>query len=116
MPFMYAGIPQRLDSPAWLLACDIADPVRLSRVSRFARTIGIPLQYSIVLLPLSRHRVEQIAERLSEMIDENEDDVRIYHLAPGTRIWHSGHPWMPDGIMVSTLPLSLTINTLDIID
>lgn len=116
MPFLYAGVPQRLDSPAWLLAYDIADPVRLGRISRFVRTIGIPLQYSIILLPLSRHRVEQIAERLSEMIDKDEDDVRIYHLVPGTRIWHAGHPWMPDGIMVSTLPLPPTINTLDIID
>jgi CRISPR/Cas system-associated endoribonuclease Cas2 len=116
MPFMYTGVPQQLDSPAWLLAYDIADPVRLSRISRFARTIGIPLQRSIILLPLSRHEVKQIAEKLSEMIDEDEDDVRIYHLVPGTRIWHAGHPWMPDGIMVSTLPLSPTMNTLDIID
>jgi CRISPR-associated protein Cas2 len=81
----------------WLLAHDIRDKKRLQRVWRFLRQEGVRLQYSVYLLAGTRQQVENIIDRLRELIDESADDVRIYPLTENTRIWGLGTQFNDDG-------------------
>lgn len=81
----------------WLLAHDIRDKKRLQGVWRFLRLEGVRLQYSVYLLVGTRRHIEQIFERLRELIDEAADDVRIYPLTENTRIWGLGTQFNDDG-------------------
>jgi CRISPR-associated protein Cas2 len=81
----------------WLLAHDIRDKKRLQRVWRFLRQEGVRLQYSVYLLAGTRQQVENIIDRLRELIDEAADDVRIYPLTENTRIWGLGTQFNDDG-------------------
>lgn len=81
----------------WLLAHDIRDPRRLQRVWRYLRQEGVRLQYSVYMLAGTRQQVETIIQRLRQLIDEREDDVRIYPLTENTRIWGLGTQFNDDG-------------------
>lgn len=81
----------------WLLAHDIRDKRRLQRVWRFLRQEGVRLQYSVYLLAGTRQHVENIIDRLRDLIDEAADDVRIYPLTENTRIWGLGTQFNDDG-------------------
>lgn len=81
----------------WLLAHDIRDKRRLQRVWRFLRQEGVRLQYSVYLLSGTRQHVENIIDRLRDLIDEAADDVRIYPLTENTRIWGLGTQFNDDG-------------------
>ncbi|WP_228768202.1 CRISPR-associated endonuclease Cas2 [Limnohabitans sp. DM1] len=85
----------------WLLAHDIRDKKRLQRVWRFLRQEGVRLQYSVYLLAGTRQQVENIIDRLRELIDEAADDVRIYPLTENTRIWGLGTQFNDDGNTLS---------------
>ena len=84
-------------SQRWLLAHDIRDPRRLQRVWRYLRREGVRLQYSIYLLACTRNHIEEVMERLLQLIDEKSDDVRIYPLNENTRIWGLGAQFNDDG-------------------
>ncbi len=66
-----------------LIICyDISNTKRLSRVARFLEKEAIRIQYSVFIAPECDKKTEQnIKERLAELIDSEEDDVRIYHMA-----------------------------------
>lgn len=81
----------------WLLAHDIRDKRRLQRVWRFLRQEGVRLQYSVYLLAGTRQHVENIIDRLRDLIDEAADDVRVYPLTENTRIWGLGTQFNDDG-------------------
>jgi CRISPR-associated protein Cas2 len=63
-----------------LLAYDIADPRRLARVHRCLKGWGIPLQYSVWLVPAGRADLDRLCAQLQALIVNAEDDVRIYAL------------------------------------
>ncbi|CAK0741769.1 CRISPR-associated protein Cas2 [Gammaproteobacteria bacterium] len=68
-------------APQWQILCyDIADPKRLGRVHRYMVSQGIPLQYSVFLLRANKPQVQRILDRLSEIIDDRKDDIRVYPL------------------------------------
>jgi CRISPR-associated protein Cas2 len=81
----------------WLLAYDIRDTKRLQRVWRYLRREALPLQYSVYLLPTNRGQLETILEHLRTLIDETEDDVRVYPINANTRIWGLGQQFADDG-------------------
>ena len=65
---------------SYLLCYDIADPRRLRRIHRVAKSYGEPWQYSVfycVLSPIERVRLEQ---DLSAIINHVEDQVLIIDL------------------------------------
>ncbi len=84
-------------SQRWILAHDIRDPRRLQRVWRYLRKEGLRLQYSVYVLAGSRRQIEQIMEDLRAMIDEQQDDVRVYPLTENSRIWGIGTPFTDGG-------------------
>ncbi len=81
----------------WLLAHDIRDKKRLHRVWRYLRQEGVRLQYSVYLLAGTPQHINNIVERLRDIIDERTDDVRIYPLTETTRIWGLGTQFNDEG-------------------
>ena len=61
-----------------LIAYDIADPRRLSRVSKLLAQEGIRVQNSTFECHCDAATVEKLRLRLLELIDEEEDRVYIY--------------------------------------
>lgn len=64
----------------WLLCYDIADPRRLGRVHRYMKDQGIAFQYSVFQLRASHAQLDMVIDRLKQLIDPREDDIRIYPL------------------------------------
>ena len=63
----------------YIIAYDISDTKRLARVARYLTKESMRIQYSIYYLPrVSVHRLTAIATELSELINKEEDDLRIY--------------------------------------
>lgn len=81
-----------------ILAYDIANPKRLQRVHRIVRDYGIPLQYSVFILHLSRRMLLQLLEELRAEIDERKDDIRVYPVARKPRLIHLGRNSLPAGV------------------
>lgn len=70
----------------YLVCYDIADEGRLTRVHRYLKGIGIPMQYSVFLCSWSWPERQEAVARLTELIDAKADDVRIYPLPSGPAI------------------------------
>lgn len=64
----------------YLIAYDIKDDRRLNRVHRYLKGRGIHLQKSVFYCLLSQEEIRKIRQGISELIEEREDDVRIYPL------------------------------------
>ncbi|MEX5214304.1 MAG: CRISPR-associated endonuclease Cas2 [Nitrospiraceae bacterium] len=74
----------------YLVCYDIADEARLSRVHRFLKDIGVPMQYSVFLCSLTWPHVQEVLSRICDLIDATADDVRIYPLPSGEPILSLG--------------------------
>jgi CRISPR-associated protein Cas2 len=70
----------------YLVCYDIADERRLSRVYQFMKGRGLHLQYSVFYCRLTWNELVRIEESLCSIIDEKEDDVRIYPLPSGWKV------------------------------
>ncbi|MGK9451823.1 CRISPR-associated endonuclease Cas2 [Acidithiobacillus caldus] len=90
--------PYRLTQPLWLVAYDVRSPKRWRRLYRLLCGHGWRIQYSAFLLALDDAKIEFLTQEIRHCIDEHKDDVRLYHLPTGTRVWHDG-PTPPDGVL-----------------
>ena len=81
-----------------LLAYDIADPRRLVRVHRTCKQWGVPLQYSVFLVPLTPADVPGLLAELGDIIDAREDDIRVYPIPARVEVAHYGRQGLPEGI------------------
>lgn len=70
----------------YLLCYDISNPRRLQRIHRCAGRHGTALQYSIFECWLTAAQLRRLVRELRALVDENEDDVRIYGLSRSARI------------------------------
>jgi CRISPR-associated protein Cas2 len=83
-----------------LLAYDIADPKRLNQVHRTVRRHGLPLQYSVFIVPATAARIEGLLAELADIIEPAEDDIRVYPLPKNPDIVHYGRQWLAEGIQL----------------
>jgi CRISPR-associated protein Cas2 len=83
-----------------LLAYDIADPRRLVRVHHTVRAYGMPLQYSVFLVPGTAATIDALVAELAGIIEQAEDDIRIYPLPKQPDVVHYGRQWLADGIQL----------------
>ena len=84
-----------------LLAYDIADPKRLRAVAARAQTLGVRLQRSLYLTPLTPAARACLLADLEDIIDPRRDDVRLYPL-PVRPHWETmGRAFWPDGVWLS---------------
>jgi CRISPR-associated protein Cas2 len=64
-----------------IVCYDIADERRLSKVAKYLESEGIRIQYSVFLiLDMSPQRMDEMCARLSLLINQEVDDVRIYEV------------------------------------
>jgi len=81
-----------------ILSYDIGDPKRLQRVHRRVRESGVPLQYSVFLVPASTPVLEELLSDLDEIIDPTEDDIRVYPLPTIVDAYRYGRQELPEGV------------------
>ena len=63
----------------YLICYDICSPKRLQKIGREMDKLAIRIQYSIFLAPsVSNEMLLDILNIIENIIDEEEDDVRIY--------------------------------------
>ena len=86
---------------AYLVCYDISDERRLSRVLRFMKGRGIHLQYSVFHCTLTWPELIGMKEQLKGLINEREDDLRIYPLPSGYKVIVMGcGDRVPDGVEI----------------
>ena len=85
----------------YLVCYDIRDPRRLSRVYKLLKGIGLHIQYSVFHCSLSWPNLLELKEKLKELIDENDDDIRIYPLPSEEKVIVMGcGDRVPDGVEI----------------
>ncbi len=83
----------------YLVCYDIRDPKRLSRVFRHIKQSGVHLQYSVFYCRLTWEGLVKLKAQLRSIINEKEDDVRIYPLPSEIKVKIMGcGDRVPDGV------------------
>ncbi|NEV65052.1 CRISPR-associated endonuclease Cas2 [Thiorhodococcus minor] len=82
----------------FLLAYDIADPKRLQQVHRCVRAVGIPVQYSVFLIPGLPRDIDALLAELDAIIEASRDDIRVYPLPKRLDVIRYGRQHMPIGL------------------
>lgn len=81
----------------WLIAYDIADSRRLQRVHRFLCQHAVPVQYSAFATRSSPMKLGLIRAGLAGIVDERDDDVRIYPVPEPAHLTVYGKKALPGG-------------------
>jgi len=93
----------------YLIGYDIADPKRLQRIHRRMTKYATPIQYSIFLFEGSEKLLAQCLTEVMQIFHKKEDDLRIYPLPHHCSQWRLGKASLPQGIIWTALPISLTL-------
>lgn len=94
----------------YLIAYDIANPKRLSKVHRALKKQGLPVQYSVFTVVLKRKTLLQLLDCINSLIKANEDDVRCYRLPDRLEINTLGLQLFPDDVMLFTGGINRIVN------
>ena len=89
-------------SGLYLIAYDIANPRRLSRVHRTLKEQGLPVQYSVFTVVMKRKALLRLLESLNALIKTAEDDIRCYRLPEYADIKALGRQYFPEDVMLFT--------------
>lgn len=85
----------------YLICYDIKDEKRLNKVFRYLRGIGLHLQYSVFYAKLKWNDLIDVENNLKNLINENEDDIRIYPLPQEPKVYILGRgSKLPEGVMI----------------
>ena len=68
-----------------------------------------PIQYSIFLLDGPEKLLKQCLAEIMLIFNKKEDDLRVYPLPTNTTQWRLGKSSLPEGIIWTALPTSLTL-------
>jgi CRISPR-associated protein Cas2 len=93
----------------WLIAYDIANPRRLRRVHRFLCGHAVPVQYSVFATRGSPMKLGLIRAGLAEIVDAEEDDVRVYPVPEPANLAVFGKKALPEGLRVIEGDSALTL-------
>ncbi len=79
--------------PGWyMVAYDIADPKRLGKVHRLLKKEGLAVQKSIFLVFGEEERMNALLDRLADVINSKQDDIRAYPVTNPKEVWTTGGP------------------------
>ena len=96
-----------------LLTYDIADPKRLAKVHRTVKRVGIPLQYSVFVIPGTQAVLDTLLDELNEIIEPRDDDIRVYTLPTRVQVNRLGRQRLAEGVMlVGNGPIDRALSTL----
>ncbi|HOP86226.1 MAG TPA: CRISPR-associated endonuclease Cas2 [Syntrophorhabdaceae bacterium] len=85
----------------YLVCYDIADERRLARVYKYLKEKGVHIQYSVFHCQLTWQELKQLKLDLNDIINESEDDIRIYPLPQDIKVFVLGcGDRVPDGVMI----------------
>jgi len=84
----------------YLIAYDIANPKRLSRVHRALKKQGLPVQYSVFTVVMKRKALLRLLASINELIHPARDDIRCYRLPERTEIKTLGRQFFPEDVML----------------
>ncbi len=85
----------------YLVCYDISEPRRLARVYKLMKGKGLHIQYSVFHCSLTWPNLLEIKEKLNYLIDEEEDDIRIYPLPSEEKVIIMGcGDRVPDGVEI----------------
>lgn len=73
----------------YLIAYDVRCPRRMQRLHRRLKKSALAVQESVFLAELGRAARRRLVAELREVIDEREDDLRLYPAPHPARIWMS---------------------------
>ena len=93
----------------YLIGYDIADPKRLQQIHRRMTNYATPIQYSIFLFEGSEKLLTQCLTAGMQIFHKKEDDLRVYPLPKNCSQWRLGKASLPQGIIWTALPISLTL-------
>ena len=93
----------------YLIAYDIREPKRLSRVHRFLRQQGLPVQYSVFTAQLTQRKLLRVMAGLELIIEPRADDVRIYPLPTRADARLLGRQMFPDDVLLLDGGINLII-------
>ena len=86
----------------YLIAYDIADPKRLSKVHRTLKRQGLPVQYSVFTVVIKRKALLALLADLDELIHPAKDDIRCYRLPNNTDMKTLGRQLFPQDVLLFT--------------
>ncbi|SFM54088.1 CRISPR-associated protein, Cas2 family [Ectothiorhodospira mobilis] len=82
----------------WIICYDIRDPKRLTRVHRFLKGHGQPVQYSVFYYEGHTGQLGRLLQDLEELIDPRRDDVRAYPIPRPMEVHTLGRGSLPDDV------------------
>lgn len=87
-------------SVLYLISYDIADPKRLGRTHRILKKQGLPMQYSVFIVAMTTPQLNRLLDRIKNIIDHGEDDLRCYALPSKIECKNIGSQIFPDDVML----------------
>ncbi len=84
----------------YLVIYDICEPRRLQRVHRFLKKSGLPVQYSVFLVIMTKQRLLSLLAGIESLIDDRDDDVRCYALPSRVECRVLGKQFFPQDVML----------------
>ncbi|MDD5007495.1 MAG: CRISPR-associated endonuclease Cas2 [Syntrophorhabdaceae bacterium] len=86
----------------YLVCYDICEERRLAKVYRYLKQRGLHIQYSVFHCRLTWQELIELKKDINEIIDEKEDDVRIYPMPQDMEVTVMGcGDRIPEGIVLS---------------
>lgn len=82
----------------WVIAYDIADKKRLTLIYKLCQSFAFPLQNSLFITQATQKELDQFCLSLRSIINENEDDVRIYPTGNFFDMEVMGTSRLPEGV------------------
>ncbi len=83
----------------YLICYDIKNEKRLSKVYKYLCGIAIHIQYSVFYHRLDYRELIELKEKLKSIINEEEDDLRIYPLPSSPKVLAIGQARpLPEGV------------------
>jgi len=74
----------------YLVAYDIANPSRLSKIHRKLKSEGLAVQRSLFLVQGTEFRINRLLDRIASIMLLREDDLRAYPIMHPSKIWTNG--------------------------
>lgn len=84
----------------YLICYDIADPKRLGRVHRCVVKRATFVQLSVYYLRGDRNELYQLLDSVEKLLEEKEDDVRVYMVEALDKAIQLGQSYLPEEVLL----------------